>query len=106
VNNRTAQKLTREFIRNNKRIAQLSERNDAIKSEILAGFPDGIETPIGKWQVYGEGQRVSFERKSLESLVNALVLEGNGDVAKRILETKTESLTKGGVRFYAVKGDA
>lgn len=106
MNNRTAQKLTREFVRNTKRIAQLSERNDAIKGEMLVAFPEGVDTVLGKWQVYGEGQRVSFERKSLESLVNALVLEGNGDVAKRILETKSESLTKGGVRFYAVKSEA
>ena len=96
-------KITREYVRNAKRIAQLEERNKAIKADVLTMFPNGVDTEYGKWQVYSEGTRIGFEKKGIESLVNALVIEGNGEVAKRILETKTESITSGGVRFLIAK---
>ena len=96
-------KITREYVRNAKRIAQLEERNKAIKTNVLEMYPSGAETEYGKWQTYSDGTRVSFEKKGIENLVSALRLEGNGEVAKRILETKTESITSGGVRFLTVK---
>ena len=96
-------KLTREYVRNAKRIAQLEERNKAIKTNVLEMYPEGVDTEYGKWQVYSDGTRVSFEKKGIENLVSALILEGNGEVAKRILQTKTESITSGGVRFLTVK---
>lgn len=99
----TLGKLTREYVRNAKRITALEERNKAIKAEVLELFPEGVETPYGKWQVYQDGTRIGFERKSIENLVSQLVLEGNGEVARRILQTKTESITSGGVRFLIAK---
>jgi hypothetical protein len=99
----TLNKVTREYVRNAKRIAQLEERNRAIKTQVLEMYPEGIDTEYGKWQVYSDGTRVSFERKSIEGLVSTLVLEGNGEMAKRILSLKNESITSGGVRFIIAK---
>ena len=99
----TLNKLTREYVRNTKRIAQLEERNKAIKTNVLEMYPNGVDTQYGKWQTFAEGTRIGFEKKGIEGLVNALILEGNGEVAKRILETKTESITSGGVRFLIAK---
>jgi len=103
ANSKSANRITREYVRNAKRIAQLQERNNAIKDEVLANYPEGIATPYGTWQTFSEGTRISFERKSIESLVNALVMEGNAEVARRILEIRNESTTKGGVRFLTPK---
>ena len=99
----TLNKITREYVRNAKRIAQLEERNKAIKTQVLEMFPEGIETEYGKWQVFSDGTRVSFERKNIEGLVNTLILEGNGEMAKRILSLRNESITQGGVRFLQAK---
>ena len=99
----TLNKVTREYVRNAKRIAQLEERNREIKTQVLEMHPEGVDTEYGKWQVYSDGTRVSFEKKGIENLVSTLVLEGNGEMAKRILSLKNESITQGGVRFIIAK---
>jgi hypothetical protein len=76
--------------------AQVSELVDAAggKAEIR-GF--------GKLEITSASRTTSYDKKALQGLVNDLVAEGWGEIARRILDCEKESARAGSLRITREK---
>lgn len=97
--------LTKRYVAINAKIKALTEQASAIKAEIAELAPEGAPTPYGTWQTYSESVRQSYAPTKMNKLVEQLVLQGNSELAEKILLQRTESITDAGMRFIAKKSD-
>lgn len=99
------ERATKQYIRLQQRVEALQEQMALIKEQIATEYPQGAVTPFGTWQAYAEGVRLTYDSKGLQSIVDELVINGNSELAQKILQQRKQSHTSSGIRFIKKKGE-
>lgn len=99
------ERATKQYIRLQQRVEALQEQMALIKEQIATEYPEGVTTAFGTWQAYAEGVRLTYDSKGLQSIVDELVINGNSELAQKILQQRKQSHTSSGIRFIKKKGE-